>query len=106
MRKLGILVAGIALLSACATTSNQNKEEFTRVVDAACGECKFDMTGESCDLAVKIDDKFYFVEGSAIDEHGDAHAADGMCTAVRKAKVTGRIKGGIFVTSSFELIKE
>ena len=28
---------------------------------------------KGCDLAVRIDGKSYFVEGTKIDEHGDAH---------------------------------
>ena len=105
MKNLGLLIAGFVLLTACATT-NQNKEEFTRIVETSCGECNFNMSGESCDLAVKIDGKYYFVEGSAIDEHGDAHASNGLCSTVRKAEVTGKIKGGVFVASSFKLIEE
>ncbi|MDX2359771.1 MAG: DUF6370 family protein [Crocinitomicaceae bacterium] len=105
MKNLGALIIGLIALASCANAQSNNGE-FTRVVDAACGECQFDMTGESCDLAVKIDDKFYFVEGSAIHEHGDAHASNGLCSAVRQAKVTGRIKRGVFYASSFELIEE
>jgi hypothetical protein len=102
--KFSLIVLSLGLLFACATTNQ--KEEFTRIVETSCGECNFQMTGDECDLAVKIDGKYYFVEGSAIHEHGDAHAEDGLCTVVREAKVTGRIKGGVFVASSFELIKE
>ena len=102
--RLSLIILSLGLLVSCATTNQ--KEEFTRIVETSCGECNFGMTGNECDLAVKIDGKYYFVEGSAIDQHGDAHAADGLCTVVRKAKVTGRIKGGAFVASSFELIKE
>lgn len=86
----------------CATT--RNAQEFTGIVETACGECKFQMTGDACDLAVKIDGKYYFVEGSTVDEHGDAHAPDGLCSAVRKAKVTGTIKKGAFFATSFELL--
>lgn len=100
----GILAIIVVALSSCVTTNQ--KEEFTKVLETSCGECNFGMTGDECDLAVIIDGKKYFVEGSAIDEHGDAHAEDGLCTVVRKAKVTGRIKGGVFVASSFELINE
>jgi hypothetical protein len=36
------------------------------------------MEGKACDLAVRIDGKAYFVDGTSIDSHGDAHAADGF----------------------------
>lgn len=74
------------------------------VVEAACGECMFGLEGEGCDLAVRIDGHAYFVDGAKIDDHGDAHAEDGFCSLVRKAKVKGEIKDGRFVVESFELL--
>ena len=35
---------------------------------------------KGCDLAIRIDGKSYFVEGTKIDDHGDAHANDGFVT--------------------------
>jgi hypothetical protein len=64
------------------------------------------MKGNSCDLAIRIDGKSYFVDGTKIDEHGDAHAKDGFCNAIRKASVTGKIENNRFKTTSFTLIKE
>ena len=53
--------------------------EKKQVVEAACGQCQFKMKDKKgCDLAVRIDGKSYFVEGTKIDEHGDAHADDGF----------------------------
>ena len=64
----------------------QEKSETSKIqiVEASCGQCQFGMKGHGCDLAVRIDGKSYFVEGSHIDKHGDAHAEDGFCSAVRK----------------------
>jgi hypothetical protein len=36
------------------------------------------LKGYACDLAVRIDGKPYFVDGTSIDSHGDAHAEDGF----------------------------
>jgi hypothetical protein len=36
------------------------------------------LKGYACDLAVRIDGKTYFVDGTSIDSHGDAHAEDGF----------------------------
>jgi hypothetical protein len=77
-----------------------------QVVETSCGECQFEMDGKSCDLAVKFEGKAYFVEGIKIDDYGDAHAHNGFCNAVRKAKVTGEIKNEKFVASSFVLVDE
>ena len=60
--------------------------------------------GSGCDLAVRIDGKSYYVDGSSIDDHGDAHGDDGLCNCIRKAKVTGEIKDGRFVAASFEVL--
>ena len=73
------------------------------LVEASCGQCQFGLSGSGCDLAVRIDGKAYYVDGTAIDEHGDAHAADGFCNAVRPARVNGRVEDDRFVATSFEL---
>jgi len=76
------------------------------VVKAACGQCQFGLSGHDCDLAVRIDGETYYVDGTNIDDHGDAHAEDGFCNAVRLARVTGRIENGRFVATSFELLEK
>ena len=76
----------------------------SRIVEAACGECQFAMPGTGCDLAVRIDGEDYFVDGTAIDDHGDAHANEGLCNAVRKARVSGEVRDGRFVATVFELL--
>ena len=98
-----IFIAFAIALTSCGTSKN-TQPQIVEVVDASCGICQFGMTGDECELAVKINDKYYYVEGTAIDQHGDAHAEDGFCSVVRKAKVTGQIKNGVFVATSFELI--
>jgi hypothetical protein len=75
-------------------------------VEAACGQCQFGMPGDDCELAVRIDGRVYFVDGTGIDDHGDAHAWDGFCNAIRYARVTGRIENGRFVATTFELVDE
>ena len=80
------------------------KKVTNRVVEASCGQCQFGMGGSGCDLAVRIDGNSYYVDGTAIDDHGDAHAGDGMCNCVRQAKVTGQIKDDRFAVASFELL--
>lgn len=75
-----------------------------QVVETSCGECQFGLKGKSCDLAVRIDGKAYFVTGTSIDEHGDAHDKDGFCNAIRKAEVQGEIVNGKFVVSYYKLL--
>ncbi|HEX6334677.1 MAG TPA: DUF6370 family protein, partial [Flavisolibacter sp.] len=76
------------------------------VVDAACGQCKLGLKGKGCDLAVRIDGKSYFVDGTDIDSHGDAHATDGFCNSVRKAEVQGEVVNDRFRVTYFRLRKK
>lgn len=84
-----------------------SQEKRKQIVEVSCGQCWFKMKQKKgCDLAVRIDGKSYFVEGTKIDDHGDAHANDGFCNAIRKAEVIGEVKGGKFVVSYFKLLPE
>ena len=83
-----------------------NNMSINQVVDAACGQCQFGITGKAgCDLAVRIDGKSYFVDGTSIHDHGDAHAEDGFCEAIRQAEVKGEIIDGRFKAETFTIIK-
>ena len=64
----------------------------TIIVETACGECQLGLNGKSCDLAVLINGKAYFVVGAHIDSFGDAHAKDGFCEAVRISEVQGKLQ--------------
>lgn len=97
-------IISLFALFICISLSAQENPK-TQTVEAACGQCKFGMTGKAgCDLAVRIDGKPYFVEGTDIHKHGDAHAADGFCSTIRKAEVTGEVKNDKFVATSFKLL--
>ena len=93
------------LISGCATRPAIALSTPT-VVDAACGECKFSLKGKDCDLAIRVDGHSYFVDGVNPDSLGDAHAKDGICESIRKARVTGEVKGGRFVATSFVLLPD
>jgi hypothetical protein len=86
------------VLSLALFVNAQSKEKFSGsldpakkpdLVEAACGQCKFGLKGKGCSLAVRIDQKAYFVDGTDIDDHGDAHAKDGFCNSVRKRRSAG-----------------
>lgn len=72
--------------------------------EASCGQCRFGLPGKGCDLAVRLEGKAYFVDGTTIDSHGDAHAADGFCNAVRKAEVQGEVVDNRFRATYFRLL--
>jgi len=98
----------LLVLPACTNEASVTAAPPTAVaareVEAACGTCKFDLPGSDCALAVRIDAHAYYVDGTSLDDHGDAHAADGFCNAVRTARVSGNLVGERFVASSFELL--
>lgn len=100
MKKIIYSIAIIATLSASA----QNKKLKNTVVEASCGMCQLGTTDKSCSLSIRYQGKVYTVTGTDIHKHGDAHAVDGFCNAIRKAKVSGEIKDNEFVLTSFILL--
>lgn len=96
-----ILIFALLILAACS-----NKKEITQIAELSCGQCKFDLDSESgCSLAVKIDDKAYFIDGFNIDDFGDAHDINtGFCNVIRKGKVRGKVEGERFIASHIKLV--
>ena len=76
------------------------------ILDASCGQCQFDLPGDGCDLAVRVGDTAWFATGTNIDEHGDAHATDGFCNAIRQARVSGHVEEGKFIVTQFALLPD
>lgn len=76
------------------------------VVDASCGLCKFGMDIKDCSLAVRVNGKPYLVDGTGIDDHGDAHEKEGFCNAIRKAEVQGEIVNNRFKVTYFKLLEK
>lgn len=96
-----------SFLSSASFGQTKDQPDSTKklmVVDAACGQCRLGLPGKSCDLAVRIKGKAYFVDGTDIDSHGDAHAKDGFCNSIRKAEVQGEVLNGRFHATYFKLV--
>ncbi|RAJ14980.1 DUF6370 family protein [Olleya aquimaris] len=83
-----------------------NNKEKTKVVEMSCGQCQFGLnTQDGCDLAVRLNDKAYFVDGADIDDYGDAHDEHtGFCEVIRKAEVTGKVEGDRFKVTSVKML--
>ncbi|GAB3322984.1 hypothetical protein GCM10027511_31490 [Hymenobacter humi] len=75
----------------------------TMLVEAACGQCRLGLPSKGCDLAVRVAGRAYFVSGTGIDSHGDAHAKDGFCNAIRQARVQGKVVDNKFNATYFQL---
>jgi len=105
------LLVAFACFNANAQTSTKKataaKEIKNQTVEIACGECKFKMAGKSCDLAIRIDGKPYFVDGKSVDDFGDAHdEKHGFCNVIKKAEVTGEIVNNRFKAKTITLLPE
>ena len=74
------------------------------IVITSCGTCKLGVKEGGCSLSVKIGDTVYPVKGTGIHDHGDAHASDGFCSAVRVAWAKGQMKENVFHSESFVLV--
>lgn len=99
MKKLFII--GLLILASCA-----NKKEIKQTAEVSCGQCKFGLDSENgCSLAVRIDEKTYFVDGFGINDFGDAHDEHtGFCEVIRKGEVVGEVINNRFVASSIKLV--
>lgn len=107
--RFALSFAFLSLITACATDAAATLPPGVyedAMVEASCGQCQFDLMGDSCDLAIRVEFQAWFVDGTLIDDHGDAHANDGFCNAVRHARVSGKVVDGRFVASEFELLPE
>jgi hypothetical protein len=101
MKKLLLLSIFFIGLS-CAN----KKVEVQQVAEISCGQCKFDLEGGGCNLAVRFNDQAYYVDGFGIDDFGDAHdVKKGFCNVISKGEITGIIEGGKFIASSIKLVE-
>ncbi len=101
---LTILALSLSTFTLNAQThKTQDPSKPIQFVEAACGKCQFGLKSKTCDLAVRINGKSYFVDGVHIDSLGDAHAKDGMCNVIRKADVQGVVVNNRFKASYFLL---
>jgi len=105
-----ILLCSLFLAVSCMAqspapkTGNPDPSKKIDTLEAACGMCQLGLKGEDCALAVRVDGKSYYVDGTHIDSHGDAHAKDGFCNMIRKAEVQGGITGDKYKLTYFRLL--
>ena len=106
MKSLIVILTLSSSIAFSQSTSQQKikNADTTQIVEASCGQCQFGMEGKGCNLAVRINGKAYFLDGAEIDKHGDAHAKDGFCNAIRQAEVNGEVIDGRFKAKSFKLL--
>jgi hypothetical protein len=96
-----ILICSLFLFVVCCKSDAKKQ-----IVELSCGQCQFGLESqEGCDLAVRINNQAYFVDGAEIDDFGDAHDKDtGFCEAIRKAEVTGELSNNRFEITSVKLL--
>lgn len=103
---LSLFIPAAFSQTADAKTTVADPAKPVQTVEVSCGKCKLGLPGKSCDMAVRIDDKAYYVDGAEIDSFGDAHAHDGMCNAIRKAEVQGELVDNRFKITYIKLLPE
>ena len=110
--KFSSLLIAFLVCSFCAAAQSAkpvlaDKPDPSKKIDTlevACGMCQMELKGEDCALAVRVDKKAYYVDGTHIDSHGDAHAKDGFCNMIRKAAVQGSLVGEKYAVTYFKLL--
>lgn len=96
-----IIVLSLLILASCA-----NKKETKQIAEISCGLCQLNLDAEECSLAVRFDNKAYFVDGFGINDFGDAHDEKiGFCNVIRKAEITGTVENGRFFASAIKLVE-
>lgn len=104
MKKSYLLLLTVGLFTQGLQAQKKAKEIKEKTVEASCAQCKFNVKEpQGCDLAIRDKGRIYFVDGTNLDAHGDAHEEDGFCNAIRQAVVTGTIKGNRIQVSQFIL---
>jgi hypothetical protein len=93
-----------SVVSALSQEIKPDSTKKIQTVEVSCGKCKFGLQGKSCELAVRVNGKAYYVDGTDIDSYGDAHASHGFCNDIRKAEVQGEITNNRFKLSYFKLL--
>jgi len=76
-------------------------------LEVGCGTCIFKQVGgQGCYWAAKVGDEFYPMRGKALPSEQElpSHGPEGMCTMERAAVVTGKVEGGLFNVTAFELL--
>ena len=108
MKKLLVIVLCIVSTAAFAqkkkTTGTLDASKPVSTIEVSCGQCQFKLPGEGCDLAVRIGENAFYVDGTGINEHGDAHAKEGFCNSVRKAEVQGELENDRYKVTYFRLL--
>lgn len=102
MKKILFILLTLGTLNINA--QEKKKQIRNQIVEASCGQCQFGLQDKGCDLAIRFENKAYYLVGTTIDDHGDSHAKDGFCNAIRNAKVSGTIKNSKFLVKQFTLI--
>ena len=97
MKKIVVFLSYLMFVS-CSTSQKQS-------VEISCGQCQFGLsTQKGCDLAIKIKDEAYFVDGANIDDFGDAHDKNnGFCEMIRTAEVSGFLLKNRFQIETIKL---
>lgn len=104
MKSVFITIGLILVTAMTSQGQTKTKNIKNKIVDVSCAQCQFKLKEpRGCDLAIRMNGQIYFVDGTNLDAHGDAHDEDGFCNAIRRVNVSGTINGNRILVSRFEL---
>ncbi|SMB97969.1 hypothetical protein SAMN00120144_2302 [Hymenobacter roseosalivarius DSM 11622] len=72
--------------AAASVAAAPDKAKEVMVADAACGQCKLGLPGKSCDLAVRLGGKSYFLTGRILTPTATLTPTTGFATLSAKRR--------------------
>jgi hypothetical protein len=113
MTRLLLLPLLLVALAACSSTPAGEVASLggdqavvtlhDEVVEASCAMCEFGWSSlRDCRTAIRVGGQVYLAHGACVPDSED-HGT-GLCHAILKARVSGRIEGGDFYADSFTLL--
>lgn len=100
-------VCWLVLVTGCGPKENAVVPDLSQpsIVEAGCGRCLFARKEDKkCNLAIRVNNQSYFVDGFALRDFGDPDIAGGMCQKVHQARVSGAVIKRRFTAGTFELL--
>ena len=96
-----VYVLGLLAIALWISRNNTDISYSTRINTVQSNDHYFEVNWNfDIDLATGE----YIEMRTSIDDHGDAHAKEGFCNAIRRARVSGEIRDGYFESKNFLLM--
>ena len=112
LRRIVVLALLLLAATGCASSSGEVASVGLdasalvldeQVVEAGCAMCMFGWSSlRDCQTAIRMGENVYLARGACVPDAED-HGT-GLCHAVLKARVSGRLQGEVFQASRFVVL--